>query len=170
MLEKIKERVKAWKRLYAQDCQKCDENSSWYDILMELEYYRHDKFYVSGRRKLWEAVRTIGVFSSEERQYLEMLPAYALISRYLKYDYSRENFACLIDCHEVFSMYSAKENRIPFREYTIVTDRQDLWGLEMYIFRDSPDFGCQQHGIIRYAKERPADYVEPEYADDDLPF
>ena len=39
MLTKVKERVKAWKRFYTQGCKNIDENSSWHEILMELEYY-----------------------------------------------------------------------------------------------------------------------------------
>jgi hypothetical protein len=170
MLEKIKERVKAWKRFYTQGCKNIDENSSWHEILMELEYYRSAKFYTSGQHKLREAAKTIGGFSAEEQQYLEMLPAYAIVRLYLQYDDYRENFADFVDGLEVFSICSGQDDDIPLREYTIVTDREDLWGLEIYVFRDSQYSRCQRHGIIRYAKERPADYVVSEYTDDDLPF
>ena len=184
MLEKIKERVKAWKRLYAQDCQKCDENSSWYDILMELEYYRHDKFLpfsktgmLPGNQKLSAAFETIGTFSEKEKEFLETLPGYHAAKVWLKHDDYDEYFRLKLDDnddYELVCMCRDKKVDVPIREYTIVTGRQDLWGLEVYIFKYSFRPDCRdkfcRHGIIRFAKEAPADYVEPEYADDDLPF
>ena len=167
MLEKIKERVKAWKRLYVQDCQKCDENSSWYDILMELEYYRFSNYYPSGRNKLQEAIKVIGTFSSEEKKYLDKLPAYTTVRLYLTFDDYRDDFYDTINGMKVFSSCLPKNGDIPIRKYTIVTDREDLWDLEIYIFKSAPHFRRERHGIIRFAKEAPADYVEPKYSDDD---
>ena len=68
MIEKIKKRVKAWKRFYAQDCKHANENSSWYEILMELEYCNLSKFYAVGLQKTQTAMATIGTFSPEEQR------------------------------------------------------------------------------------------------------
>ncbi|MBP5352909.1 MAG: hypothetical protein J6Y91_04000 [Alphaproteobacteria bacterium] len=170
MIEQIRKRVKAWKRFYAQDCKHADENSSWHEILMDLEYYRSSEFYTSGQQKLWAATKTVGPFSKEEMEFLETLPAYTTARLYLKYDDYRENFIDKIDGLEVYSMCSAKDDDIPLREYTIVTDRKELWNLEIYVFKDSLYYQCRRHGIIRYAEEPPADYVAPEHADDDITF
>jgi hypothetical protein len=178
MLEKIKERVKAWKRFYARNCQKCDENSSWYDILMELEYYCYDKFYPYskksiGVKKMYAAWNTIGAFTNDEKAFLETLPGYHMASNCLKNDDLLDYFRTKYSDHndlEMFCMCRDRKVDVPIREYTIVTGRQNLWDLEIYIFKYSRyDKRCR-HGIIRFAKEAPADYVEPEYADDDLPF
>lgn len=183
MLEKIKERVKAWKRLYAQDCQKCDENSSWYDILMELKFYRYDKFYpfsktkmLPGNQKLSAAWNTIGTFSNKEKEFLETLPGYHAARVCLEHDDYREYYRAKFDDNDDFElvcMCRDKKVDVPIREYTIITDRQDLWGLEIYIFKYSFRLDCRdkfcRHGIIRFAKEAPTDYVEPE-STDDLPF
>lgn len=169
MIEKIKQRIKAWKRFYTQGCEGIDENSSWHEILMQQEYYRSSCYYTSGQQKLWAAVKNIGTFSKAEQKFLETLPAYTTVRLYLRYDDYRENFIDTINGINVYSVCSAQDDDIPLREYTIVTEREDLWGLEIYIFRDSQYFECRRHGIIRYAKEPPADYVASE-KDDDWPF
>ena len=164
MLTKVKERVKAWKRLYTQGCKNLDENSSWHEILMELEYYRFSTFYPTGQQKLRVAIENIGTFSKKELKFLETLPAYTSLKNYLKYENFRDNFVDKIDGADVFSTCSAQDDEFPVREYMVVTDRQDLWGLEIYIFKDSINYKCGRHGIIRYIKEPPADFVN------DLPF
>lgn len=164
MLTKIKERVKAWKRFYTQGCKNIDENSSWHEILMELEHYNFSVFYTSGQHKLRAAIENIGTFSAEELAFLETLPAYTSLRDYLKYENFRDNFIDKIDGVEVFSTCSAQDDDFPVREYMVVTDRTDLWGLEIYIFKDSFHYKCGRHGIIRYIKEPPANFVN------DLPF
>lgn len=164
MIEQIKKRVKAWKRFYAQDCKYADENSSWHAILMELEYYRFSTFCTSGRQKLRTAIENIGTFSRQEQKFLETLPAYVSLRNYLKYENFRDNFIDEIDGVDVFSTCSARDDDFPVREYMVITDRQDLWGLEIYIFKDSFHYQCGRHGIIRYVKEPPADF------ENDLPF
>ena len=159
MLTKVKERVKAWKRFYTQGCKNIDENSSWHEILMELEYYRFGTFYPTGQLKLREAIEKIGTFSKKEQKFLEKLPAYASLKEYLKYENFRDDFSDKIDGVEVYSTCSAQDDDFPIREYMVVTDREDLWGLEIYIFKDSVHYRCGRHGIIRYVKEPPADYV-----------
>ena len=170
MLTKIKQRIMAWKRLFARGCKNADEHSSWREILMEQEYYNSCRFYTSGQQKLLTAVKTIGIFSPEEQKFLETLPAYAAIRSSLQYDSDRKNFTDIIDGAEIFSICSAKNDDIPLREYIIITDREDLQDLEIYIFRASHNCKCGRHGIIRYTKELPADCTDPEYADDDIPF
>lgn len=174
MLEKIKERVKAWKCFYTQECKNTNENSSWCEILTELEYYRHDRFRPfsensAGQQKLWTAIKTIGTFSNEEKEFLETLPAYHYAKTCLKYDDYNEYFRVKNDDFELFCMCRDSTVDVPIREYTIITDRQDLWGLEIYIFKVSLRDKLCRHGIIRYAKEPPADYAEPNCSDD-LPF
>ncbi|MBP5698337.1 MAG: hypothetical protein J6W96_02270 [Alphaproteobacteria bacterium] len=168
MIKEIKERVKAWKRFYTKGHEHVDENSSWQAILMELEYYRSDIFYSYGYPKLSEAVADIGLFSDEERHFLNTLPAYIKVKEYLSFDCNRKDYVDKIDGLDVFFICSAKDDGIPIREITIVTDREDLWGLEIYIFKASYFFRCSRHGIIRYDKE-PPEGLEPGYIED-LPF
>lgn len=160
MLEKIKERVKAWKRFYTQGCRNIDENSSWHEILMELEYYNFSKFERLGRKTFENAVNAVGAFSDKEDEFLKTLPAYAAIKTSLRYDNCRENFTEVIDGEQVFSVCSAQDDDFPIREYTIITDRKDLLGLEIYVFRDEYHYKCGRHGIIRYDNVPPDNYNE----------
>ena len=160
MLEKIKERVKAWKRFYTQGCKNIDENSSWHEILMELEYYNSSKFEMYGRKTFENAVNSIGAFSDKEADFLETLPAYATIKAYLRHDNYRESFTDVVDGVQVFSVCSAQDDDFPIREYTIVTDRKELLGLEIYVFRDYSNNRCGRHGIIRYDSVPPDNYIE----------
>ncbi len=186
----VKERILAWKRLYTQNCQKCDENSSWYNILIELGYYRHDNFLpfsktnkLPGNQKLGEAFDTIGFFSAEECKFLDSLPAYHYVISSLKFDDYREYYhtkfdeddmklycKCCDDKMELFCMCRDNKVDVPIREYIIVTSREDLWGLEIYFVSYNGHFpNLCRHIIISYSKEPPADYIEPKY-DDNLPF
>ena len=157
MINRIKERVKAWKRLFTQDSDVLNENSTCREIIMELGYYSSGPFYSSAHQKMWEAIKTIGLISREEQKFLETLPAYITVRCYLAYDDSREDFTNIVNGAEVVSTCSAKNDDIPIREYAIITDREELWGLEIYIFRDSRFCRGKRHGIIRYVKERPTD-------------
>ncbi|MBQ8481000.1 MAG: hypothetical protein IJ532_00500 [Alphaproteobacteria bacterium] len=175
MITKIKERVKAWKRFYAQDCKNADENSSWREILTELEYYSFRKFYPFseqsiGQQKLWNAIQSIGTFSDEEKEFLEEIPAYSLVRIHLDQSYYQDNFADKFNDVDVFCVCLASDEDIPLREYTVVTDRRELWDLEIYIFRYSRFRYLCRHGIIRFAEKPPIDFVEPKNIDDDLPF
>ncbi|MEE6207717.1 MAG: hypothetical protein VZR95_06665 [Alphaproteobacteria bacterium] len=158
MVEQIKERVKAWKRFYTQEAKHVNENSSCREIIMELGYCHSDKFYTSGLEKMKQAVRSIGAYSRDEQKFMETLPAYVTARCYLTYDDSRESFTEFINGNKMFSTCSAQDDDIPIREYSIVTDREDLWGLEIYFFRDSRYCVSLRHGVIRYVKELPADY------------
>ena len=169
MIEQIRQRVKAWKRLYTEGCDLVNENSPWREILAELEYYSADRFSCSFMPKRQKAIETIGDFSCDEQKFLETLPAYKNVQFYLSNDNYRNEFTDKIDGVEIFYMYFAETEDVPFREYTIVTDRQDLWGLEIYELYQARFLKFGQHAIIRYVKEPPADFFVPE-DEDALPF
>ena len=170
MIEQIKERIKAWKRLYTRNCKSVDENSSWREILTELEYYNFRKFRNACEPKMREALKTIGTFSKEELEFLDTLPAYTVVMRYLKYHGYYGEFTEKIDDLDVYSMCLAETEDIPLGIYTIVTDRSDLWGLEIYVFKYSRFPVFRRHGIIRYDKDPPADFVVPKCEKANLSF
>lgn len=172
MIEKIKQRVKAWKHLFAQNNENIDENSTWCEILAEQECYSADKFDAFTHPKWRTAIKTIGSFSREEQDFLEKLPAYKIVRFYLMYDAYRGEFVKKIDGVEVYCMCLAETEDLPIKECTIVTDREDLWGLEIYALKFARYPNLRYHGIIRYAKEPPVDFYVPKDNGDlsDKPF
>jgi len=71
MIEKVKERVKAWKRFYASKTTGVDENSSWVDILLKLNL-SFPECVMLGK----QAIQECYPFSFEEHLYLGQLPYY----------------------------------------------------------------------------------------------
>ena len=77
ILEQVKNRVLAWKRIFTQEHTPVNETSSWREILLELTEEEN--------LSLWkEAKQTCGCFSPEEKQALNNLPYFQKIVAELK--------------------------------------------------------------------------------------
>ena len=194
MKQKVKERIKAWKRFYASQTTDADENSSWVDILLKLNL-SYSESITLGR----QAIDKCDPFSFEELLYLGQLPYYNEVKLLLA-SLPNKNFGnCFASMMPhgddiYFVRYPKMEEvhsgdnlqQVPIVMANIVYHRPVDFDEEIYAWCNlSPLNGWRcKHLIIRYVNKKPedfilpdvlkseppADYVEPEDNSDDLSF
>lgn len=144
-LQSIRNLVKAWKTIFTKDLPEnsVTKDSPWSEILRRPEFRESSYF----SEKLNQATRKAGKFADEHYKYLISLPGFSdiIYENRLPLDImtSVKNFVCVI----------------PIMEYTIVTDRKELHGLDIYIFKATL---FPKHTIIRYVPKAPEFKKMPE--------
>ena len=178
MKQKVEERIKAWKRFYAGRTVGVDENSSWVDILLKLNL-SYSECIALGK----QAINECSPFSFEEQLYLGKLPYYNEVQLLLASLPNRSFGNCFAakmphgdDIY--FVRYPKLEDvqegdnlqQVPIVMATIVYHRPVDFDQEVYAWCGlSPAKGWRcKHLVIRYAAEKPADFILPNVAREDV--
>lgn len=172
MKQKVKERIKTWKRFYASQTTGADENSSWADILLKLNL-SFPECVMLGK----QAIQECSPFSFEELLYLGQLPYYNEVKELLaglpNKDFGNCFGAKMPHGDDIyFVRYPKVESvqngdnlqQVPIVVATIVYHRPVDFDEEVYVwcnYNPTGDWACK-HLVIRYADERPADFILPE--------
>lgn len=180
MKKKVKERIKAWKRFYASQTTGVDENSSWVDILLKLNL-SFPECVMLGK----QAIQECSPFSFEELLYLGNLPYYNEIKELLASIPNKDFGHCFASMMPhgddiYFVRYPKLEDvkdgdnlqQVPIVVATVVYHRPVDFDEEVYVWcnlNPSTGWTCK-HLVIRYATEKPADFVLPDVSEGDVKF
>lgn len=172
MEQKVKERIRTWKRFYASQTTDADENSSWVDILLKLNLSYFESIAL-GKQAINECLP----FSFEELLYLGQLPYYNEVKELLAGLPNKDFGNCFVakmphgdDIYFVrYPKVESVQNgdnlqQVPIVVATIVYHRPVDFDEEVYVwcnYNPTGDWACK-HLVIRYADERPADFILPE--------
>ncbi len=172
MQQKVKERIRAWKRFYASQTTDVDENSSWVDILLKLNLSFPECISLG---KL--AIHTCSPFSFEELLYLGQLPYYNEVKELLAELPNKDFGNCFASKMPhgddiYFVRYPKVEDvqkgdnlqQVPIVMATVVYHRPVDFDEEIYAWCNlslTGNWTCK-HLVIRYATEKPADFILPE--------
>jgi hypothetical protein len=174
MKQQVKERIRTWKRFYASQTTGVDENSSWVDILLKLNLSFPESVALGK-----QAINECSPFSFEELLYLGKLPYYNEVKELLA-SLPNENFGnCFASImphgDDIYfvrypKLEDVEENdnlqQIPIVMATIVYHRPVDFDEEIYAWCNlnlTKGWTCK-HLVIRYATEKPADFILPEAA------
>lgn len=169
MKEQVKERIKVWKRFYAGQTTAVDENSSWADILLKLNL-SHDDSVKLGK----QAIEQCMPFNFEEMLFLGNLPLYQVVKELVATmpNSSFGNcFGATLPHGDViyFMRYPKLEElqkgdnllQVPVVVATIVYHHPVDFDAEVYAWCNLHK-NAAKHLIIRYANEKPADFILPQ--------
>ncbi len=178
MEQKVKKRIKAWKRFYAKKAGILDENASWRDILQKLKLSLEDS-----DKMAYRAIMRCGPFTNQELLYLRLLPYYQEVKEFLLSmpndnleqcfslalsDDDRVYFVRYPDWVEVQKDHNL--NMVPIFEATIVCKEPIEFDADIYVWNTICHVdNWSKHIVIRYAHEKPADFIESDI-NDDVPF
>lgn len=157
ILEQVKNRILAWKRIFTQEHSPVNEISSWREILLELTEEEN--------LSLWkEAKQTCGCFSPEEKQALNNLPYFQKIVAELKTtpNHRIKPFWRLDFPNGEKIQWMLFRNHfggIPMIEVTVITPQTIELKTDIYIFTQNS--AEMKNIVIRYVsplftRERPA--------------
>lgn len=161
MNEKIKNRVKGWKKIFAEGLEGVDENSSWKDILTTAHLSP-----LETQKLIARATMECGIFTGAERDFLYAQPHYNDVVRILKKffvedmgDIASTDFR---DGYRVyFSCYPKVKERRPkvtvSIEAVIVADNPVQLDVDVYTFLSG--LFNSKNIIIRYDTQIPQDWL-----------
>ena len=162
-MKKINERTAAWKRLFTEDQEDINEGSSWKDILVALNLGQTEfKIFLEA------AIDEIGSCTDEEKKYLSSQPYYDYVVDYLSsttqfnsyYWAEFGNGDCLSISRypEAWDGVDDSWKSPQIIEVTICAKEASFEG-EVYLCFYNAEHDFLQHGIIRYVKEMPFEFV-----------
>ena len=164
MKEKIKERIRAWKKLFVAECNGLDENSSWKDILLQLQLSPSQ-----ASNLVAKASAECGVFSSEERMNLYDLPHYAdtvaIAKKHLWDGYGNIASVPFASDDKAYFLIYPKEDAKPTKtnvamiiEAVIVMKRPPQFDMDIYTFL--PCMTGAKNLVVRYDSKIPQEWLD----------
>ena len=169
MEQKVKERIKMWKRFYAGQTSEVDENSSWLEILLKLNLSFADCI-IMGR----SAIEKCCPFSFEELLFLGQLPYYNDIKNLIaekSYQEIDDYFISRLPTgddiyYERYPKITELRNTecfglVPIVVATVVYHRPVDFDEDIYVFCGPLLTKTQtcKHLIIRYTDEKPSSFA-----------
>lgn len=164
MKEKIKERIKAWKKVFVAECDGLDENSAWKDILLKLKLSPSQTLDLVAK-----ASDECGVFSSEERTFLYDLPYYAdtlaIVKKYLWDGCGHIASIPFMGKDKAYFLIYPKENELQAKENiatvieaVIVMKQPPKLDIDVYTFL--PGMAGARNLVVRYDTQIPQEWLD----------
>lgn len=172
MKEKINEKVKAWKKVFTQEFDELDENSSWKDILLKLNLSADESADL-----VKKALDVCGGFTSEERTNLYDLPHYAdtlaIVKKHLWDGYGRIASVAFTEGDKAYFLIypkekqnNAKKNVATLIEAVIVMKNPPKFDMDVYTFL--PGMVGARNLVVRYDSQVPQEWLVEKKKYDDL--
>lgn len=172
MKEKINEKVKAWKKVFTQEFDGLDENSSWKDILLKLNLSADESADL-----VKKALDVCGGFTSEERTNLYDLPHYAdtlaIVKKHLWDGYGRIASVAFTEGDKAYFLIypkekqnNAKKNVATLIEAVIVMKNPPKFDMDVYTFL--PGMVGARNLVVRYDSQVPQEWLVEKKKYDDL--